>query len=335
MSEMSETGRSPEPRDELKTRIAWLYHVEGMTQDEVARLVGLSRSRVLRILAAARRDGTVQIRVTARLSRCVALERALEVRWGLARAIVVPEPQDPERIPAMIGQEVGALVSQSVRSGMTIGLGWGKTLAAGLSAIEPRAPDGVRVVSMLGGLTRVSSTNPSEFAWRVADRLSAECHLMAAPVFAPSRATRDALVGHPGISEIFDRAAALDLAIVSVGEVTPHSTFAEYGLLTPGEMASLERAGAVGDVLCHFVDAEGRVIDHPVNERVVALHPYELRRARNVVLASGGWSKLASLRAALRTLRPSVLVTNERVAERIAGEDGEPPAAPALRSVQG
>jgi DNA-binding transcriptional regulator LsrR (DeoR family) len=175
---------------------------------------------------------------------------------------------------------------------------------------------------MLGGLTRVSATNPSEFAWRVADRLSAECHLMAAPVFAPNRATRNALVGHPGISEIFDRAASLDLAIVSVGETTQHSTFVKYGLLTATEMASLEEAGAVGDILCHFIDSEGRVIDHPVNERVLALHPYELRRARNVVLASGGWNKLAAIRAALRTLEPNVLITDKRVAERLAIEPG-------------
>lgn len=319
---MLEIQRSAESLDELKTRIAWLYHVEGMTQDEVARVVGLNRSRVLRILANARRDGTVQIRVTSRLSRCVELERALEANWGLSRAIVVPEPQSAARIPATIGQELGALVSQSVRSGMTIGLGWGKTLSSGLASIEPREPDGVGVVSMLGGLTRVSATNPSEFAWRVADRLSAECHLMAAPVFAPTRETRDALIGHTGISEIFERAAGLDLAIVSVGELTPHSTFVEYGLLSAKEMASLEAAGAVGDVLCHFVDADGVVIDHPVNERVLALHPYTLRRARNVVLASGGWYKLAAIRAALRTLDPSVLITNERVAERLASEEG-------------
>ncbi len=57
--------------DDLKTRIAWLSYVEGMTQDEVANLVGMIRSRVLRILAAARQDGTVQIRVTTRMSRCV------------------------------------------------------------------------------------------------------------------------------------------------------------------------------------------------------------------------------------------------------------------------
>ena len=42
--------------DDVKTRIAWLYYVEGMTQDEVANLVGMNRSRVLRILAAARQS---------------------------------------------------------------------------------------------------------------------------------------------------------------------------------------------------------------------------------------------------------------------------------------
>ncbi|MFO1141430.1 MAG: sugar-binding transcriptional regulator [Amaricoccus sp.] len=324
---MPDPLRSAESHDELKTRIAWLYHVEGMTQDEVARVVGLNRSRVLRILAGARRDGTVQIRVTTRLSRCVELERALEVNWQLSRAIVVPEPQSVERIPAIIGAELGVYVSQSLRSGVTIGLGWGRTLSSSLAAIEPREADGIRVVSMLGGLTRVHATNPSEFAWRVADRLSAECHLMAAPVFAPGKPTRDALMGHPGISEIFDRATSLDMAIVSVGEMAPYSTFAEYGLLSPDEMVSLERAGAVGDVLGHFIDAEGRVIDHPVNQRVLAFHPHELRRVRNVVLASGGWNKVAAIRGALRTLRPNVLITNERVAERLAAESPGPLAA--------
>jgi DNA-binding transcriptional regulator LsrR (DeoR family) len=84
--------------DDVKTRIAWLYYVEGMTQDEVANIVGMNRSRVLRILAAARQDGTVQIRVTTRMSRCVELERRLESRWNLTRAIVVPEPQDPSQL---------------------------------------------------------------------------------------------------------------------------------------------------------------------------------------------------------------------------------------------
>lgn len=307
--------------DDVKTRIAWLYYVEGMTQDEVANIVGMNRSRVLRILAAARQDGTVQIRVTTRMSRCVELERRLESRWNLTRAIVVPEPQDPSQLQAIIGAEVGAYMSSAVTSNMTVGLGWGKTLTSGVPAIVPRPADGVKVLSMLGGLTRVSEINPSEFAWRVADRLSAECYMLASPVFAPDPRTRDALIAHPGLAEVFTRARTLDMAVVSVGDLTPHSVFSEYGLLSRDEIASLEAAGAVGDLLCHFIDAEGNVIDHPVNDRVLAVNPVSLRGTRQIVLASGGWHKLTVIRAALKLLRPTVLVVNELVAERLSVED--------------
>lgn len=310
----------PDISEDMATRIAWLYYVEGLTQDEVANKVGMNRSRVLRILSAARQDGTVQIRVTTRLSRCVELERALEKRWGLTQAIVLPTPQDETKLGAIIGAEVGAYISQALSANMTIGLGWGKTLSAAVPAIVPRNPDGIRVMSLLGGLTRVSDQNPSEFAWRVAARLGAECYMMAGPVFAPDPVTRDALAAHTGMSDIFLRARSLDMAIVSVGDLRPHSVFRQYGLLTSEELASLERAGAIGDVLCHFVDADGNIVDHPVNRRVLAVNPNDLRGTRNIILASGGWYKFGVIRAALKLLQPSVLIVDELVAERLAGE---------------
>ena len=306
--------------EDVKTRVAWLYYAEGLTQDEVAAKVGLNRSRVLRILSAARLDGTVQIRVTTRLSHCVALERGLEKRGGLTHAIVLPTPQNEAQLRSIIGAEVGAYISQALAPNMTIGLGWGKTLSAAVPAIVPRNPDGIRVLSLLGGLTRVSDQNPSEFAWRVAARLGAECYMMAGPVFAPDPVTRDALAAHTGMSDIFLRARSLDMAIVSVGDLTPHSVFREYGLLTSDELASLERAGAIGDVLCHFVDADGDIVDHPVNRRVLAVNLLDLRGTRNIILASGGWHKLGIIRAALKLLQPTVLIVDELVAERLAGE---------------
>ena len=73
-------------------------------------------------------------------------------------------------------------------------------------------------------------------------------------------------------------------------------------------------------MLCHFVDAEGNLVDHPVNNRVLAVNPIDLRGTRNIVLASGGWHKLTILRAALKMLRPTVLIVNELIAERLAAE---------------
>ena len=309
---------APDAPDDLRTRIAWLYYMEGKTQDEIARIVGLNRSRVLRILAQARADGTVQIRVTSRLSRSIELEAALKARFGLAHAIVVPSPDDPAIAHAVVGRELGAYLNRRIEPDMTVGFGWGRTLLSAIPAIEPRQPVGISVISMLGGLTKVSRVNPSEFAWRAADRLAAECHMIAAPVFAPDAATASGLARHGGIAEVLERARRLDLAVVSVGALTPDSPIDTYGLLSRDEIVSLERAGAVGDVLCRFLDADGAVLDHSVNERVLAVDPRDLGGAREVVLASAGWAKVPAIRAALALLRPSVLVTDTLVAERLA-----------------
>jgi DNA-binding transcriptional regulator LsrR (DeoR family) len=304
--------------EDIKTRVAWLYYMESMTQDQVAQELGLTRSRVLRMLAASRQDGTVQIRVTSKLSRCVELERALEDRFGMERVIVIPRPKDDAATPELIGAMLGAYIDDNLTNNLSIGLGWGKTLSSGLPTISQPSASGLSVVSLLGGLTKVSAFNPSEFAWRFADRLAAECYLMAAPVFAPNAATREALMSHPGIQEVFRRATQLDMAIVSVGDLSPNSTLARYGLLERSELISLEQAGAVGDVLCRFINANGEVIDHQINDRVIAVDPRDLRSARRLVLASGGWHKYTAILAAIKLLRPQILITDELVADRLA-----------------
>ena len=162
--------------------------------------------------------------------------------------------------------------------------------------------------------------NPSEFAWRVADRLSAECYLLAAPVFAPDQRTREALLKHPGIQEVFTHARELDMAIVSAGELSPFSTITEHLLLDGEEIAALQQQGVVGDVLCRFIDTEGKVLDLPLNRRVIAIDPTELGNAKKRVLASGGWGKFGVIRGAMKLLNPHVLITDELVAERLAAE---------------
>ena len=307
-----------DPEEDLRTRAAWLYYMEGMTQDAVAQVLGITRVRVLRILAQCRRDGTVQIMVNVGTSGNVRLERELEEKFALQRAIVIPRPQNESDASALIGAVTGAYLQDVLTDGMTIGLGWGETLTASLPNIPRRKLENLTVVSLLGGLTKVSAVNPSEFAWRFADRLEGSCFIMAAPVYAPDPSTREALMRHPGIRELNERARRLDLAIVSVGDLSPLSTINRYELLEKTDLVSLEEAGAVGDVLCRFINAAGEVLDHPVNDRIIAVDPRELRAARSIILASGGWKKAEAIRAAIHLVKPTVLITDFDVAERLA-----------------
>jgi DNA-binding transcriptional regulator LsrR (DeoR family) len=48
-------------QDELKLRAAWLYYIEGLTQEQVAQNLDISRIKAFRLLAATRDEGIVQI----------------------------------------------------------------------------------------------------------------------------------------------------------------------------------------------------------------------------------------------------------------------------------
>jgi DNA-binding transcriptional regulator LsrR (DeoR family) len=298
-------------------RAAWLYYIEGLTQAEIARAMRVSRARVIRLLAAARDSGIVRIHIEAKGSEQLALERNLSRRFGLKDALVTPAPVDEAATAAVVGQAAGEYLAEHVRAGMSIGVGWGQTLSMALKAIGTQSCERLSVISLLGGMTHSRAFNPSAVARRMADAFGADCYQLTAPVFVADEATRLALWAEPALHDLLERARRVDLALVSVGDVSENATLFREGLLPRSELASLRRSGAVGDVLCHFVDGDGRVVDHPVSRRVVAVGLDDLRRVPMIVIAAGGRRKAAAIRAALKATHAGVLVTDEAAASAL------------------
>jgi len=315
-------GQGSEPVADAKVRAAWLYYVEGLTQEQIAEALGLSRIKVIRTLAAARAEGIVKIRIDARSASQVGLERGLVTALGLREAVVVPTARDAASISALVGYAAGLWLSDMLRDNMSLAVGWGQTLHLALRGMQPRQIEAMSVVSLLGGLTHSRSINPSAVARRVADMFGAECFQLTAPVFVSSVEVRDALWREPTLRDLLGRARAADVALLSVGDLVQDSTLFREGLLPQSDLASLKAAGAVGDLLCHFIDAEGRPVDHPVNRRIMAVSPSELAGIGLVAIAAGGANKAPAIRAALRASAAKVLITDESAAEALLSRLG-------------
>ncbi len=54
--------------EQRRTRIAWLYYVEGLTQAEIAERLKISRVKVVRDLQVGRQTGLVRIQINGRLA---------------------------------------------------------------------------------------------------------------------------------------------------------------------------------------------------------------------------------------------------------------------------
>ncbi len=314
-------GADETAQRELRIRAAWIYYVEGRTQNEVAHILGVHRVAVTRLLSEARKRGEVTISVAADLGRIVEIERELMARFGFASARVAPVSSAEQDPTAAIAALAGPVISAALGANMTVGVGWGRTLHATLAHLQGRAIENLRVISLLGGIAEAKRFNPAEYAWQFAERFDAEGFLVPAPALVDSAATKHALLEHCGLDQVFQLAEASDIALLSCGGIDGLTTSYRMGHLSEAERQSLMAAGAVGDILYNFVDAEGRPVAHHVNDRSMSMGVDRLQRIPERVLISGGPEKSAILRASIAALRPTTLITDEWSALRLLGQE--------------
>ena len=306
--------------DRLRARAIWLYHVEGLTQNDIATQLGISRVMVVRLLADARRRNEVRITIAAPLTETLLIERDVETRFGINRVIVAPF-SDSEADPVkVIAAAAGNFISSEMKAGMTVGVGWGRTLFNTLHFITGATLNDFRVVSLLGGIAAARRFNPAEFAWQFAELFQGEGFLIPAPAVVDSPETKHALLERCGLSAIFEMADKLDMALLSCGGISSLTTSYRTGYLSEADRRSLVEAGAIGDVLYNFIDANGDLVDHEVNSRVISVNLARLRRTPERVLISGGKDKLIALRATIKTIAPTTLITDEQTALALISE---------------
>ena len=299
---------------DIAVKTAWLYYVEGMTQEQIAERLGVNRVKVMRTLAACTADGVVVTSINAQTARQVELERALETRWGLDAAVVVPTPSGEEHLEKSIGHAVALYLGEEMQDGMTLAIGGGATLHASLGFMARRALKDASVVALVGSLPHSQWINPSIVAAKVADIFGVDSYQITAPVVVNDPALRDLLWKQPELTDVRDRVAAADIALLTVGEMSPTATVFRYGIVPQDAMRDLERKGAVANMLCYFIDADGGLVDHEVNDRVMAIDLDVVSAVPNVVLAAGGRQKVAPIRAALKAVEANVLITDSETA---------------------
>ncbi|MGB9553957.1 MAG: sugar-binding domain-containing protein, partial [bacterium] len=110
----------------LLYEIACLYYEEGLTQEEIAQHTGFSRSRVQRLLEAARREGIVEIRLISPSLSFADLERELEQLFVLKKAIVVYGSTRSEHLTRRrIGMAAARYLESVLREGDIVSVDFG------------------------------------------------------------------------------------------------------------------------------------------------------------------------------------------------------------------
>ncbi|MBO8141620.1 MAG: sugar-binding transcriptional regulator [Firmicutes bacterium] len=318
---MTQAGGASEQDRALMARVAWMYYRQGMTQQEIGDRLGMSRIKVLRLLARARNEGIVQIRIDHPSLRRMELEEALKARFGLKEAVVAPSGATEEQNLEALGQFGAMYLERTVTEGDVIGTAWGVTLREVARHLRPKDVRNVTVVQLMGGLNAGGLVTPLDIARIVAEKLHGDTRMLHTPAFVDTPGIRDALLSDNGIAQTLKAGAAATKALVGIGDVSSQCSLIRWGALSAEELAEAVRLGAVGDILGRHYDRDGRPVVSSLSGRAIAMPLETLRRIPQVIAVAGSERKADAIRGALRGGYVDVLVTDERTALRVLASD--------------
>ena len=140
---------------DLAARAARLHLEFGLTHQEAADILGLSRVKVTRLIKHAHEAGLIRIVIASDASPFAELESALAARYGLVEVIVVPTPAAGSGdLRSMLAQGTTTYLARVVRDEMTVAVGLSRTIgeAARRVATMAQTRRSTTFVSLVGAV---------------------------------------------------------------------------------------------------------------------------------------------------------------------------------------
>jgi deoxyribonucleoside regulator len=311
----------------LMVKVSTLYYKDGLTQDEIAQKIKVSKYQVNRILKKAVLSGIVKITINDPTSGVSDLESELEKSFGLKRVVVVENfgLSDIE-LKAKLGAAAAEFMVEIIKDGDVIGVSWGTTVNEVINHLPAKINRSVEVVQITGGSHSLSiDLNCHDITTRLARKFDREPHLLYAPAILDSRELLSALMAEKSIKATFDYFRNVSVALVGIGAVYPKviSTLVNTGHISKEDFESLKGLKAVGDVFSHFFDLKGNLCDSSLSGRTVSMPVDILKNVPYSIGVAGGKLKAEAILGALRGKYINILITDDSAAEKILKSAGK------------
>ncbi len=303
-------------------RAGWLYYVAGKTQDEIAKVLGVSRQSAQRLVSLAVSERLIKVRLDHPIGRCMDLAGELNDRHDLRLCEVVPS--DPTAPGLLTGVAIAAAVEleRMLKSPneKIIALGTGRALRACVEQLPQMDCPQHRIVSRLGNMMSDGSATPYNAVIRMAERVGARHYPFPLPVLARDADELRVMHDQEPVRNTMDLSGRADLTLVGIGQIGGNAPLHVDGFVDRAELDALIAEGAVGEITAWVYDRGGKVLDCDFNHRVASA-PLPRSADRLVVGLAAGPEKADAIAAALRGRLINGLITDEATAEALLARD--------------
>ncbi|MCM2533802.1 sugar-binding transcriptional regulator [Neobacillus pocheonensis] len=295
---------------------AKLYYLLDYNQNEIAKILGVSRPTVSRLLQQAKNDGIVQINIMDPTEDIENLALQLENKFNLKKALVTSIPQfENHIIKNYLGEKAAAYLNEIVEDGDMIGVTWGTTLYHIAIELKQKFVKDVKVVQLKGGVSHAeTNTYASEILYLFGKAFNTTPHNLPLPAIVDHLVVKQAMEADRHIRKILDLGKQVNIALFTIGSIKTDSLLFQLGYFTESDLESLY-GKAVGDICSRFFDKEGQICNESLNERTIGVNLDDLRNKEYSILVAGGPNKIEGIYGALKGHYANVIVTDQFTAQ--------------------
>jgi DNA-binding transcriptional regulator LsrR (DeoR family) len=226
-------------------KVAEMYYLDRMNQNDIAKIIGVSRPSISRMLEEAREKQIVKITIEAPFERNNALMTKLKEKFDLLEVIVVKSLGDYEFNLDNVGKASADYINGVLADDKLLGISWGRTVETGSLGPNRTVMDG------------------NELVFRLAQKLDGRHEFFNAPAFVNSRKLQEELLAQPQIDLNISLGRKIDVAFSGIGNIeTTRNTLVSSGILDNRDLNDLLAEGAVGTMIGRAFDVEGKEIQY-------------------------------------------------------------------------
>ena len=301
--------------------IAKMYHHQGLTQEKIANVFGISRSAVSMYLAEAKNSGIVQIQIKDPSINNNELAERFKKEFGLRHCIVVPNGSHNDEVLLRIVNSQAARFAESLfTSHSSVGIAWGHTCYDFMQSFSKDTDlCDISVVPMVGAsplLTQEYQLNESLRMF--ANKLRGYPLFIYAPGFVDTLEDKKRIIESTFMQPILDRWQNMDYAVLGIGRLQERDELRQFRC---GGQNMLEEIGkysdlVVGDICARRFNIKGEFIENDYNNKIIGVDGKILKATKNVIGIAVGSNKVFAIIGALRTGVIHYFVIDENTAKQ-------------------
>jgi DNA-binding transcriptional regulator LsrR (DeoR family) len=299
-------------------RAGWLYFIAGHTQDEIAKMLQVSRASAQRLVSLCLAERLITFRLEHPIAACMELASRLKERFHLVHCEVVPADPAAPLSTAGIAERCANILETTLRSEtpVIVALGTGRAVRAAVERVSPIERPNHQIVSLVGNISADGSASFFDTVGRLADRTGARHYPMPLPFLMSSEDERNRMVRIDPIAKVKAVAAKADLRLIGIGQMDQKAQVHVDGFVTREELFEMMRLGAVGEITGWAYDAKGKLIKGGTNRRLTSIPP-QAPAQTTTIAAAVGQAKVPAIRAALAGRLINGLITDEATARAV------------------